>query len=111
MVDVNDGEPSVPSADDEGLVQDNEAPDERQLRPAAAVEAGVEALGSPHDLAVRMAEGDGDGVAAAHEDTLDEGLSAVGESGHARKSTGVREAAAIADGPGRHENGGPEGPP
>ena len=32
-------------ADDERLVQDDEAADERPLRPARAVEAGVEALG------------------------------------------------------------------
>ena len=35
-----------------------------------------------------MAEGDGDRVAAAHEDALDEGLAAVGVAGPSAKSTG-----------------------
>ena len=67
-----------------------------------AVEAGVEALGGPDDAAVGVAQGDRDRVAAAHEDALDERLAAVGEAGHARKSTGVR-AATVADGPGASE--------
>ena len=67
-------------ADDERLVQDDEAADERPLRPARAVEARVEALGGVDDVAVRMAQGDGDRVAAAHQDALDQGLAAVGEA-------------------------------
>ena len=69
-------EPAGP--DDERLVQDDQAADERPLRPAGAVEAGVEALGGEDDLAVRVAQGDRDRVATAHQDALDEGLAAVG---------------------------------
>ena len=85
------GAPDEPAgAHDEGLVQDDQAADERHLRPARAVEARVEALGREDDLAVRVAQGDGDRVTTAHQDALDEGLAAVGEAGHARKSTGLR---------------------
>ena len=51
-------------------------------RHAVAVEPGVEALGREHDAAVGVAERDGDGVAAAHHDALDERLAAVVEAGH-----------------------------
>ena len=81
-------------ADDERLVQDDEAADERPLRPARAVEAGVEALGGEDDVAVRVAQRDRDRVATAHQDALDEGLAAVGVGGHRGKSTGCARAAA-----------------
>ena len=71
-------------ADDQRLVQDDEPAQERQLRIAGAVDARIEPLGRVHDPAVRMAQGDGDRVAAAHQHTLDQGLAAVGEAGHAR---------------------------
>ena len=94
-------------ADDERLVQDDEAADERHLRPARAVEAGVEAFRGVHDVAVGMAQGDRDRVATAHQDALDEGLAAVGVAGHAGSLPGAargRRAAADrirrrADGP------------
>ena len=63
---------------------------ERPLRPARAVEAGVEALGGVDDLAVRVAQGDGDRIATAHQDALDEGLAAVGVAGHAAPVYRVR---------------------
>ena len=43
-----------------------------------AVEAGIEALGREDDPAVRVAQGDRDRVATAHQDALDERLTAVG---------------------------------
>ena len=46
---------------------------------------GVEALGREDDPAVRVAQGDRDRVATAHQDALDEGLAAVGVGGHARQ--------------------------
>ena len=75
--------------DDELLVQDHQAPDERPLRGGMAVDgAGVEALVLEHDPAVGMAKSDREAVAAAHHDALDERLAAVVEAGHALKSTG-----------------------
>ena len=73
---------------------------ERPLRPARPVEAGVEPLRGAHDVAVGMAQGDRDRVAAAHQDALDQGLAAVGVGGHVGQSTGC-------DGSGRNRNGGP----
>ncbi len=58
-----------------------------------AVEARVEPLGREDDPAVGVAEGDGDRVATAHEDALDEGLAAVGVPGHGGQSTGAASAA------------------
>ena len=75
-------------ADDEGLVQDDEAADERPLGVALAVDAAVEALGGGDDPAVGVAQRDGDRVAAAHEDALHEGLAAVGVVGTARGPRG-----------------------
>ena len=49
----------------------------RQPRPARAVETGVEALGGVDDPAVGVPQGDGDRVAAAHQDALDQSLAAV----------------------------------
>ena len=43
-----------------------------------AVDAGIEAFGGEDDPAVRVTEGDGDRVAAAHQVGLDEGLATVG---------------------------------
>ena len=76
--------------DDQRLVQHDEAADPGQARPAAAVEARVEALLGPHDLATRRSERHGDRIAAAHQDALDQGLTAVGEPGlgHGAQSTG-----------------------
>ena len=55
---------------------------------AVAVEPGVEALGREHDPAVGVAQRDGDRVAAAHHDALDERLAAVVEAGHAASLPG-----------------------
>ena len=83
------GGPDEPAgADDERLVQHDEAADERPARDAVAVEAGVEPLGREDDAAVGVAERDGDGVATAHHDALDERLAAVVEAGHGPKSSG-----------------------
>ena len=77
------GGPDEPAgADDERLVEHDEAAHERPARHAVAVEAGVEPLGGEDDAAVGVAERDGDGVAAAHHDALDERLAAVVEAGH-----------------------------
>ena len=64
-----------------------------------AVEAGVEALGRADDLAVGVAEGDGDRVATAHQDALDERLAAVGVAWACRQVYRLRRA---------DRNGGPE---
>ena len=92
-------------ADDERLVQDDEAADERR-----ACDQRV-----PWKTAVERApwrttispsgwrSATRDRVATAHQDALDEGLTAVGEAGHGRQSTGAsgdRRAAGI-------DNGGP----
>ena len=45
----------------------------------------------PHDAALGAAEGDGDRIATAHQDALDEGLSAVGVARH-RRSLPARRA-------------------
>ena len=83
--------------DDERLVQDDEAADERPLRDQRVPwNAGFEALRGDDDPAVGMAQGDGDRVAAAHQDALDEGLAAVGEAGH----RGVYRPDRIGPGPG-----------
>ena len=71
-------------ADDEGLVQDDEAAHERPLGVALAVDPAVEALGGGDDAAVGMAQGDRDRVAAAHEHALHEGLAAIGVARAAR---------------------------
>ena len=81
--------------DEQGLVQDDEAADERDLRPARAVEARVEPLGGEDDPAVGVAEGDGDRIAAAHQDALDQGLAAVRVAWHPGSLAGD------GDGPGR----------
>ena len=60
------------------------------FEPARAVEAGVEALRGVEDPAVGVAEGDGDRVAAAHQDAFDQRLAAVGVARHGGKSTGCR---------------------
>jgi hypothetical protein len=73
-------EPARPG--DEGLVQDDESPDERELRPASPAEPAGERLRRVDDASIRVAERDGDRAAAAHEDALDEGLSAVAEARH-----------------------------
>ena len=64
-------------ADDERLVEDDQPADERPLRRRRAVDARFEPLGRRDDAAVRMAERDGDRVAATHEDAFDERLAAV----------------------------------
>ena len=55
--------------------------------PRVPVDAGVEPLRGVDDPAIGVAEGDGDRVATAHEDALDERLAAVGIAGHGGKST------------------------
>ena len=83
------GRPDEPAgADDQGLVQDDEPAHERGPREPVAVEAGIEALGREHDPAVGVAERDGDRVAAAHHDALDQRLAAVVEAGHAASLPG-----------------------
>ena len=75
-------------AHDERLVQDDEAAHERGRGEPPAMRPGVQRLRCPDDAPVRVAEGDRDRVASAHEDALDERLSAVVEPCHAGKSTG-----------------------
>ena len=79
-------EPARP--DDQRLVEDDEAADEGQLGPRGAMESGTESLCSVDDAAVGVAEGDGNRVATAHEDALDQRLSAVGVPGHGGESSG-----------------------
>ena len=55
------------------------------------VEAGVEALGRPDDLAVGVPERHGDRVATAHQDAFHERLAAVGVTGHGRSLPAARE--------------------
>ena len=69
-------------AHDQRLVQDDEPAHERQPCPAAAVEPGVEPLGRPDDAALGAAKCDRDRIATAHEHALDQGLTAVGVTGH-----------------------------
>src|SRR4029079_15358015 len=73
-------EPTRP--DEQRLVHDDEAPEERQLRPAGSVDAAVEALGRVHDPAVGVAEGNRDRVTAAHQDAFDQRLAPVGVARH-----------------------------
>src|SRR4029450_9831101 len=88
LLGLDPGAPDEPAGpDDQRLVQDDESAEQGQLRPAAAVEAGVEALGVPDDPAVRVAERDGDRVPAAHEDALDERLTAVRVAWHREEAT------------------------
>ncbi len=87
--------------DDQRLVEDDKAAHERQLRDPRAVEARVEALLGPDDVAVGVAQGDRDRVATAHEHALDERLSAVRVPSHRGKSTRCPPAHPCADGPAR----------
>ena len=76
-------------ADDERLVQDDQAAHERPLRDARGVHARIEALGGGDDASVRVAQRDRDRVATAHEDALEEGLASVGEQGAAAAAAAV----------------------
>ena len=77
-------------ADDQRLVQDDEAAHERPSPHPRGVDLGVEVLGGGDDAAVRMAQSDRDRVATAHEDALHEGLSSVGEGGSVAATAVVR---------------------
>src|SRR6187402_723850 len=72
----------------EGLVEHDEPAHERPLGRGLAAEAALELFGGVDDAAVGVTEGDGDGIAAAHHDALDERLAAIGEAGHARSLPG-----------------------
>jgi hypothetical protein len=74
--------------DDERFVQDDQAANQRPFRPRRPVEARIEPLGGKDDPAVRVAHRDRDRIATAHEDALDQGLTAVGVLGHGSQSTG-----------------------
>ena len=75
-------------ADHERLVEDHEPTHERPLGGARCADAAVERLRGGDDPAVRVAQGDGDRVAPAHEDALHQGLASVGERGSAARSAG-----------------------
>ena len=79
-------------ADDQRLVEDDQAAHEGQPRRPGAVESRVEALGRPDDLPVRVAEGNGDGVTTAHQDALDQRLTAVVVLRHAESLNACRNA-------------------
>ena len=89
-------------ADDERLVEHDDAPEERGAGEAVAVQDAVERLLASEDLAVRPAHGHADGALAAHVDALHEGLAAVGEARHVSQLLGQLE------GTGRRR---PAGPP
>ncbi len=72
-------------ADDQRLVQDDQAAENGHFAPARAVEPRVEALGGVDDPAVRVAQRDGDRIATAHQHAFDEGLAAVRVVGHRRE--------------------------
>ena len=69
-------------ADDERLIEHDDAPEERGAGEAVAVQDAVERLLGAEDLTVRAPHGDADRVAPTHEHALHEGLAAVGEAGH-----------------------------
>src|SRR6185503_11646381 len=68
--------------DEQRLVEDDQSAQEPQLRPACPVDRAVEARGRVHDPAVRVAEGNRNRVAAAHEDAFDQRLAPVGVARH-----------------------------
>ena len=69
-------------ADDERLVQDDETADERRTSTSGCRGSPNRAARWPRRCGRRDGGGHRDRVAAAHEDTLDQGLAAVGEAGH-----------------------------
>ena len=81
-------EPARP--DDERLVQDDQPPNEGPLAHRRGMDTRVQLLGRSHDPPIRMAQGDRDRVATAHEDALHEGLSSVGEGRRAAAGRAVR---------------------